>query len=135
MTPRRILVIDDEEGIQLIIQVTLEASRGWAVLTAASGREGIATARREQPDAILLDVMMPDLDGIATFQQLQADAATQDIPVILLTAKARNQEREQLLALGVAGIITKPFEPESLVSQIRAILRWPNNQPELAVVR
>jgi CheY-like chemotaxis protein len=76
MTTKRILVIDDEDGIREIIQICLEAAAGWEVLTAASGSEGLEKAEAFQPDAILLDVMMPDMDGPTTFRQLQANAAT-----------------------------------------------------------
>ncbi len=118
MTTKRILVIDDEDGIREIIQICLEAAAGWDVFTAASGSEGLAIAEAIQPDAILLDVMMPDLDGPTTFQQLQANAATGHIPTILLTAKAK------IIDLGVTGVITKPVKAQDLVDQIREILNW-----------
>ena len=79
-------------------------------------------ARDERPDAILLDVMMPDLDGPATFSKLQADPQTRDIPVILLTAKAHTADRRRFAALGVAGVLTKPFDPTKLSDQVTAIL-------------
>ncbi|MEC4984827.1 MAG: response regulator [Oscillatoria sp. PMC 1068.18] len=124
MTDKSILVVDDEDGVREIIQMTIEAVIGWEVMTAASGNEGLAIAATKQPDAILLDVMMPDIDGITTFKQLQANSATLHIPVILLTAKAKISEKKQLLDLGVAGVITKPFEAISLVQQICSILHW-----------
>ncbi len=124
MTTKRILVIDDEDGIREIIQICLEAVAGWDVLTAASGSEGLAKAEASQPDAILLDVMMPDMDGSTTFQQLQANTATQHIPTILLTAKAKISEQQQFINLGVAGVITKPVKAQDLVDQIREILNW-----------
>lgn len=124
MTTKRILVIDDDDGIREIAQFSLEAAAGWEVLTAASGSEGLATAEAEQPDAILLDVMMPDMDGPTTFRQLQANAATQHIPTILLTAKAKISEQQQFIDLGVTGVITKPFTAMDLVEQIRNILHW-----------
>ncbi len=121
---KRILVIDDEDGIREIIQISLEVAAGWEVLTASSGNEGLITANIEQPDAILLDVMMPDMDGPTTFRQLQANAATQGIPTILLTAKAKISEQEQFIDLGVAGVITKPFKAVDLVTTICQILSW-----------
>jgi CheY-like chemotaxis protein len=124
MATKRILVIDDEDGIREIIQICLEAVAGWQVLTAASGSEGLASAQSTLPDAILLDVMMPDLDGPTTFRQLQANAATQHIPTILLTAKAKISEQQQFINLGVTGVITKPFKAQDLVNQIREILNW-----------
>ncbi|HEY9630472.1 MAG TPA: response regulator [Coleofasciculaceae cyanobacterium] len=122
--PKRILLIDDEDGVRRIIQFSLEAAAGWEVLTAASGVEGLSLAQTEQIDAILLDVMMPDLDGPATFQRLQGSPVTRSIPVVMLTAKASSAEHQPLLELGIAGIITKPFKIPALIAQIRAILNW-----------
>lgn len=122
--PKRILLIDDEDGARRIIQFSLEAAAGWEVLTAASGAEGLRLAETELFDAILLDVMMPDLDGSATFQRLQENPKTRSIPVIMLTAKANPAEHQPLLALGIAGIVTKPFKIPALIAQIRAILNW-----------
>jgi DNA-binding response OmpR family regulator len=122
--PKRILLIDDEEGLRKIIQFSLEAAAGWSVSTAASGQEGLAMAAAEPPDAILLDVMMPDMDGLTTFRQLQANSITQSIPVIMLTAKASATEQQPLAKLGVAGVITKPFKIPALISQIRYLLNW-----------
>jgi len=124
MSAKRILAIDDDDGVREIVQICLEVAAGWEVLTAASGREGLAIAAAERPDAILLDVMMPGMDGTATFKQLQANPATQDIPTILLTAKAKMSEKQQFLELGVTGTISKPFEAVDLVRQIQALLHW-----------
>ncbi len=122
--PKRILIVDDEEGARKIIQFTLEAAAGWQVVIAHSGVESIVIAQEVLPDAILLDVMMPVLDGPATFHELQKSTATQHIPVIMLTAKAIPSEQQKLMTLGVAGIITKPFKIPTLISQIRTILHW-----------
>ncbi len=124
MASKRILVIDDEDGIREIVQLSLETVAGWDVLTAASGSEGLAVAENQQPDAILLDVMMPEMDGIQTFGYLQTNVATSHIPTILLTAKAQISEQQQFIGLGVTGIITKPFRPTDLVAQIEKILCW-----------
>jgi CheY-like chemotaxis protein len=124
MATKRILVIDDEDGIREIIQICLEAAAGWEVVTAASGSEGLADAQTTQPDAILLDVMMPDMDGPTTFRLLQANVRTRHIPTILLTAKAKISEQQQFIDLGVTGVITKPFKAQDLVNQIREILKW-----------
>ncbi|NJK52564.1 MAG: response regulator [Acaryochloris sp. RU_4_1] len=124
MTTKKILVIEDEEGLREIIQFSLEAVAGWDVIGAASGSEGIAIAQTEQPDAILLDVMMPDMDGIATFEHLQANPLTEHIPTIFVTAKARNSEQQQFIDLGIAGLITKPIKAQDLVEQIQGILNW-----------
>lgn len=122
--PKRILLIDDEDGVRTITRFSLEAAAGWEVLSAASGDEGLRIAAAEIPDAILLDVMMPDLDGPTTFERLQENPTTRSIPVIMLTAKASPVEHQPLAALGVAGIIIKPFKIPALIAQIRAILNW-----------
>lgn len=119
-----ILVIDDEDGIRNLIRFSLEALTPWQVLTAASGMEGLAIAQAHCPDAILLDVMMPDLDGMATFAQMQLNPIVQNTPTIFLTAKATAAECEDLLALGITGIITKPFKAQTLVNQIKDYLNW-----------
>ncbi|MCC3416822.1 MAG: response regulator [Microcoleus sp. PH2017_29_MFU_D_A] len=124
LTAKRILVIDDAEDIREVAQVSLEVVGGWEVLTASSGREGMAKALAEQPDAILLDVMMPDQDGPTTFKQLQANHATQHIPVILLTAKALASDRRMFADLGVVSVIAKPFEPMALAAQVAEALGW-----------
>ena len=124
---KRVLVIDDEEGIRDILNMALIAIAHWEPILAASGAEGLMKAAIEQPDAILLDVMMPDLDGLATFQRLHSNLLTQHIPVILLTAKVQTTEQQQFLATGVTGIITKPFKVSALINQIRQILDWNAN--------
>ncbi len=124
MMPKKILVIEDEDGLREITQFSLEAAAGWNVLTSASGSEGLVIAETEQPDAILLDVMMPDMDGTETFRKLRSNPSTQDIPTIFLTAKARGSEQQALIDLGISGVITKPIKPQELVDQIRDILGW-----------
>ncbi len=121
---KQMLVIDDEDDIREVAQLCLEMFGGWQVLTASSGSEGLVLAEVEQPDAILLDVMMPDRDGIATFRELQANPITQHIPVILLTAKVQSADRHQFAGLGVTALITKPFDPLTLAEQVAAALGW-----------
>ncbi len=124
MTTKRILIIDDEVHIREVVQTCLEALGGWDALPVASGREGLVKAEVEQPDAILLDVMMPDMDGYTFLQQLQANPVTQGIPVILLTAMAHRLDQQQLLVLGVKAAIAKPFNPVSLINEIASALGW-----------
>lgn len=121
---RQILIIDDEETIQTVVKFGLQLTAGWQMLAACSGPMGIALAQQHQPDAILLDVMMPEMDGVATFKALQAAESTRDIPVIFLTAKAQAAEKKQLKALGVSGVITKPFNSLDLPRLISRILHW-----------
>jgi CheY-like chemotaxis protein len=121
---KRILAIDDEEVIQIIIQECLEELAQWKVFTASSGSEGIEVTRSQVLDAILLDVSMSGMDGITTFQKLQADPISRTIPVILLTAKVQFDEQAQFSQLAIAGIITKPFDPMTLAEQIAEMLAW-----------
>ena len=122
---RRILVVDDDAGIREVTQLSLEMVGGHEVLTAACGRDALLQAERERPDAILLDVMMPGLDGPATFARLQADPSTCDIPVILLTAKLNATDRARFAALGVSAVLSKPFDPMRLPGEVAEILGWP----------
>jgi CheY-like chemotaxis protein len=118
----KVLIIDDEDDIRLIARVSLSRIGGMDVIDATSSQEGLAKARTETPDVILLDVMMPTVDGPSTLLELQRDEATANIPVIFLTAKAMTSEIERLKSLGVAGVLTKPFDPMTLPEQIRQIL-------------
>ncbi|MBD2185442.1 response regulator [Planktothrix sp. FACHB-1355] len=124
MVAKRILIIDDEDDIREIAQVSLETMGGWEVLTAASGNEGLAIASEQALDAILLDVMMPDMDGPTIFQKLQANKATQHIPVVLLTAKVQAAEQRRFAQLGVKAVLTKPFDPMILATQLAKALNW-----------
>ncbi|MFB2939377.1 response regulator [Aerosakkonemataceae cyanobacterium BLCC-F154] len=124
MVTKRVLIIDDDLGIRKIVQISLETVAGWDVLIAASGMEGITIAETQQPDAILLDVMMPGMDGITTLGQIKQNPTIQEIPVILLTAKAQPNEQKQFAKLQVAGVITKPFRASDLVQQMRSLLHW-----------
>ena len=120
----RILVIDDEADIREVTALTLETVAGWQVILAPSGAQGIQRASLEQPDAILLDVMMPDIDGPTTFHILKKNGNTSHIPVLLLTAKVQCADRRKLDALGAAAILAKPFDPLTLADQISGILGW-----------
>ncbi len=122
MSPGHILLVDDEDDIREVATLALEAIGGWRVSSASCGADAIAIARAERPDAILLDVMMPDVDGPETFGLLQDDPRTRDIPVILLTASAQSADRARFAALGVAGMLAKPFDPMTLSEQIASIL-------------
>jgi CheY-like chemotaxis protein len=124
MNQKRILLIDDEETIQEVVQMGIEIEAGWQVAIASSGLQGIDLAQDQQPDAILLDVMMPDMDGISTLSNLKANTKTCSIPVIFLTAKTQATEKDQLQSLGVVDVITKPFNSMTLASQIAKILQW-----------
>ncbi|MBD1821206.1 response regulator [Cyanobacteria bacterium FACHB-DQ100] len=121
---KQILIVDDEEDVRAIATLGLQMGAGWEVLTASSGAQGIAIAAQHHPDAILLDLMMPNMDGRATLQHLKQQPETQSIPVILMTAKVQASEQHNLYDLDVAAIFTKPFRPLTLAQQIIDALTW-----------
>lgn len=122
----KILLIDDDADIRTLARLSLSRLAGFDVVEAANGAEGVALAAAEQPDAIILDVMMPGMNGPETLAALRAQPSTVAIPVFFLTAKAMTTEIDRLRALGVAGILTKPFDPLSFPDQVReGLARWP----------
>lgn len=121
---KHILLIDDEDDIREVTAVSLETVAGWQVSSAGSGIAGIELARTIRPDAILLDVMMPEQDGPATLRVLRNDEVTAGIPVIFLTAKVQSIECDRLKAIGAAGTLAKPFNPLTLANQVMDILGW-----------
>lgn len=122
MPPKQILIIDDENDIQEVARLSLQLTENWIVMSASGGAAGTLLALSAGPDAILLDVMMPDMDGPSTLRVLQQQAVT--IPVIFLTAKVQPADRQKFMQLGVRGIISKPFDPLTLGQQIREMLAW-----------
>ena len=122
LTNKCILIIDDEEHIREIAQLCLETVGGWRVYTASSGSEGLISAESEQPNAILLDIMMPDMDGLSTLVRLRANTLTKNIPVIFFTAKDNLLDQDKFAQLEVTGIIPKPFEPMTLAQQVERLL-------------
>jgi CheY-like chemotaxis protein len=124
MTTKQILVVDNEQYIQEVAKICLETIAGWKVETASSGQEGIIKAETCQPDAILLDVMMPNMDGIATFEKLQENPLTKAIPVIFLTAKIQASDRRRYNQMGMMSAIAKPFNPLELATEVAVALGW-----------
>ncbi len=122
--PRRVLVVDDDPDIRQIAQASLELVEGWQVLTACNGAEALLLAAKERPEAILLDVMMPEIDGPETVRLLAGQSATAAIPVVLLTARVHPKDSTPFPDLGVAGLIAKPFDPLHLARQVCEILGW-----------
>ena len=122
MAIQKIMMVDDEPHIRRIGELSLRGVGKWTVVLAGSGREAIDLARREQPDVILLDVMMPGMDGPATLAELRDSKETEAIPVIFLTAKAQRHEVERYRQLGAAGVLTKPFDPMTLPDEVRGIV-------------
>jgi len=121
---RKVLIIDDEDDIREVASLSLEAVAGWEVVTAHSGAEGIRMAAAEKPDAILLDVMMPEMDGPTTFKNLQANPETAGIPVLLLTAKVQGVDQRRFASLGVKAVLFKPFDPLTLSQEMATVLGW-----------
>ncbi|RMH22453.1 MAG: response regulator [Acidobacteria bacterium] len=122
MARQRIVVIEDEPDILAFIDYNL-AREGFAVSSAADGEAGLRLVRREKPDLVVLDLLLPGLDGIEVCRRLKADPATRNLPIIMVTAKG--EESDVVLGLGVGAddYVTKPFSPKELIARIRAVLR------------
>ena len=120
---RRILIIDDEDDIRQVAALSLETVAGWEVVTASSGATAFAAPRFERPDAILLDVMMPGMDGPTTFLESER-SGNRKIPVILLTAKVQGADQKRFANLGVSAVLFKPFDPLTLAQQMSDALGW-----------
>jgi len=127
MAKGKVLVVDDEIYIVHILDFSL-GMEGYEVLTALDGEQAFEKAKAERPDLIVLDIMMPKLDGYETCKMLKADEATKNIPVILLSAKGRNVDQKVGFEVGADDYITKPFSPRKLVERINAILGQSNQQ-------
>jgi len=121
---KTILLIDDEYMIRQIVAICLENLSNWKTIIAASGKEALDAIAISKPDAILLDMMMPNMDGFTFIDQLQANPELMNIPVVLLTSCTALLSHQDLMDLGCKGIIAKPFEPTYLVPQIANILGW-----------
>ena len=118
----KVLIVDDEEDVRDVARLSLNRVGGLDVVEATQGADAVSIAILERPDFILLDVMMPGMDGPSTLASLRSDERTRDIPVVFLTAKAMPSEIERLKLLGAAGVITKPFNPMTLAKEVRALL-------------
>jgi CheY-like chemotaxis protein len=115
------MVVDDEPELRAIARVCLEGVGRWQVVTAGSGAEAVLLAVNERPDVILLDVMMPGMDGPAVFAALRARPESAKIPVVFMTARSRKAETDPLLALGALGVIVKPFDPVALSREVQRL--------------
>ena len=122
MPGETILIIEDEHDIRELISYNLE-SEGWNTLKASAGNEGLELAQKTPPELILLDIMLPDIDGLEVCRKLKRSDSTKDIPVIMLTAKSEDSDVISGLELGAEDYITKPFSPRVLIARIRAVLR------------
>jgi CheY-like chemotaxis protein len=126
---RRILVVDDDDAAREAAVQSLQMMAGWDVVEAYCGAQAIESATQHQPDAILLDVMMPAMDGPAMLAKLRSTRATSHIPIVLLTAKVNAVQNGSLSHLPVAGILLKPFDPLRLASQVAEALGWEYETP------
>lgn len=122
--PKRVLIVDDEDDIREVAQLSLEMMKGWEVLTAASGSEALIKAEAEVPDAILLDVMMPGMNGPTVVERLHENPVTATIPIVLLTAKVQSADHRHFSDLAIAGVLAKPFDPVHLAGDIARLLGW-----------
>ena len=130
MSTKQILVIDDEAAVQEVVQSCFEDLAGWTVITASSGQAGLDQTLAKKPDAIVLDVLVPDMDGITLLRQLKANPITEAIPVVLLTIATDFTTPSGWADLGVIGAIAKPFDPIDLVEQVADLLGWTLEQRE-----
>ncbi|KFE65359.1 response regulator [Hyalangium minutum] len=119
---RKVLLVDDEVDIRTIGFLSLSRVGGWQTVLASSGMEAVTKAAAELPDLILLDVQMPDLDGLTTFGRLRAQAVTAALPIIFMTAKLQAQDVARYLELGALGVIGKPFDPLTLPKEIKRLM-------------
>ena len=124
MSKHRVLLIDDEDDIRSIAAIALERVGGWEVKAAADGAAGVAIAEEWRPDAILLDAMMPGMDGLATLKALRKRPGTDTIPVVFLTASVQTAERQVLLDAGAAGVLANPFDPMTHHQVVSQALGW-----------
>jgi len=122
MAGEKILVAEDEQDIQKVIKITLKFKGGFNVSFANNGLEVLDHVKQDKPSLIILDVMMPRMDGYETCRRLKADPDTSSIPVVFLTAKAQEKEIEEGLKLGAIDYIKKPFEPDEFVAKVKSIL-------------
>jgi CheY-like chemotaxis protein len=125
----RILVVDDEDSVRYLLQLVFEVT-GHDVLLAVDGDEGIEVARRERPDVIVLDVMMPRMDGATAFGELKADLRTKAIPILVLTAAPLSAVTVELFRSGAARVMRKPFDPADVVTAVNDLVSGADRQEE-----
>ncbi len=128
MTKRLVLVIEDDEPVREIICSCFEDIAGWQVVEASSGADGLSLAAAVRPDVIVLDLMMPEMDGLTFLRRLQDNSQTSLQPVVVLTAKVDLMQSTDLTQLGVKGLIAKPFDPMLLTVQVAQFLGWDESE-------
>lgn len=122
MNAYRLLHVDDEPDIRAVVEISLTLDPGVTLKSCATGPDALQAAAEWKPDVILMDVMMPVMDGAQTLSHLRENTRTADIPVVFMTARAQTNEVEHFLSLGAAGVIAKPFDPMTLAASVRAYL-------------
>lgn len=127
--PRRVLIVEDEPENRLLLNMILDVE-GYEVIETEDGPSALAAAAAQAPDLILLDVMMPGMNGFAVFERLRADPGMRRIPVIMLTALAQRTDVERAVEMGVEGYVTKPFEPAELLQAMEKALQKPKVSEE-----
>lgn len=121
-TIHSVLLVDDDQNIRFVAQMSLEGLTKWEIVLAESGEDALKKVSEKRPDIILLDMMMPGMDGPTTFAKLKEKPELASVPVIFMTAKVQTHEIESYRQLGAAGVITKPFDPMKLADEIRQIV-------------
>lgn len=115
---QKVLLVDDDQNIRFVAQMSLEGLTSWHIMLAESGQDALVKASTETPDLILLDMMMPGMDGPTTFEKLRQQKELSQVPIIFMTAKVQPHEVASYLKLGALGVITKPFDPMKLAEEI-----------------
>ena len=124
----RVMYVDDDSDIRMVVQMALETLGWFTVMACGSGQEALEAATRFAPDLIVLDVLMPDMDGPSTFEALRSRPATAGTPIVFMTARARREEVQRLEDMGALGVVLKPFDPMQLASTLRRF--WDDRQAE-----
>lgn len=124
---KKILYAEDEPDVQTVVELTVQTMSNYTIKICDNGKKLLECVQDYEPDLILLDVMMPEMDGPTTFKNLQENSQTKDIPVVFMTAKAQVHEIETFKQTGILGIITKPFDPISLCNEIEKIWNGSND--------
>ena len=119
---KRVLLVDDEETIQALVSVILAVNSGYELLNARDGIEGLDMVRREKPDLVLLDVVMPGKDGYEVCREIKRDPSTRDVLVVMLTASDQDCARQRAMEAGADGYLMKPFSPNALLGKLREVL-------------
>jgi len=122
MQNKTILLVDDEQDIRRVAELSLTRIGNYSVILASSGEEALKILNNEKPDIILLDVMMPGMDGLSVLNSIKSDSTINEIPVVFITAKVQAHEKQQFINNGAVGIIEKPFDPIALSEQVGAYL-------------